>query len=44
MIEVEDVHFSYPNGVEALKGISLTIKNGEFVAKWRGKNNTGQTL
>ncbi len=42
MIEVEEVRFSYPNRVEALKGVSLVIKNGEFVAIM-GQNGAGKT-
>ncbi|MCW4053333.1 MAG: energy-coupling factor ABC transporter ATP-binding protein [Candidatus Bathyarchaeota archaeon] len=42
MIEVENLHFVYPNGVEALKGVSLVIKNGEFLAIM-GQNGAGKT-
>lgn len=42
MIEIEDVHFTYPGGVEALKGVTLTIKDGEFVAIM-GQNGAGKT-
>ena len=42
MIEVENVHFKYPSGVEALKGVTLTIKDGEFVAIM-GQNGAGKT-
>lgn len=42
MIEVRDVYFTYPNGVEALKGVSLTVPDGDFVAIM-GQNGAGKT-
>lgn len=42
MIEVKDIHFTYPNGVEALSGVSLEVKTGEFMALM-GQNGAGKT-
>lgn len=42
MIEVKDLYFTYPTGVEALKGITLNIDDGEFLAIM-GQNGAGKT-
>jgi energy-coupling factor transport system ATP-binding protein len=42
MIEVKNVYFTFPSGVEALKGVTLSIRDGEFVAIM-GQNGAGKT-
>jgi energy-coupling factor transport system ATP-binding protein len=41
-LTVDNVRYSYASGVEALKGVSLTVKNGEFLAIM-GQNGAGKT-
>jgi len=42
VIEVKDLYFTYPTDVEALRGITLTVDDGEFLAIM-GQNGAGKT-
>jgi energy-coupling factor transporter ATP-binding protein EcfA2 len=42
IVTIEDVSFTYPNGTQAIKDISLNIKDGAFIAII-GKNGSGKT-
>jgi len=42
LIECQDVWYTYPDGTEALKGVDLKIRKGDFVGLI-GKNGSGKT-
>ena len=42
MLEVKGLHYSYSTGLEALRGINLTVNDGEFLAIM-GQNGAGKT-
>ncbi len=42
ILELEDIHYTYPTGVKAIDGVSLTIDRGEFIAIM-GENGAGKT-
>ncbi len=41
-IQVENLRYVYPGGYEALKGVNLAVKKGEFIAIM-GENGSGKT-
>jgi energy-coupling factor transport system ATP-binding protein len=42
VLELEDVHFSYPNNVHAVNGVTLNVNAGEFLCLV-GQNGSGKT-
>lgn len=42
LLEIRDLHYTYPDGHEALKGVSFSVEQGDFVA-FLGANGSGKT-
>lgn len=42
LLEIKNLHFSYPNGTKALTDVSLTVRKSECIA-FIGRNGSGKT-
>lgn len=43
-VEIRDVRFAYPNGIQVIRGINLTVRNGENIAIVGGSGGGKTTM